>query len=408
MSQQGSGQASAKRAKRLYGRGSSALSRKQAGVLRSGKALGTRAKRKKYREEEEEEDNSEEEEEEDNSEEEEEEDNSGEEKTKKTAKPGAQGSRNTSKGSKTVADGEPREKTESNEEREKRLKAYLATYSQKNGHRVVSFAGGATIWTLPSYLAAAKRKSSSGLSQARVAFEKDLDAKPASWKNTHLFFDLHGYNLFHEPVQVVTLPGHHQGLFPLVDIVNRQVDGCGLTGALRSAMLPSVPNPEHGGDIGSLLRASIAVLDAKGKGGINCEVMSGKNAVQLYHAFNENKHAYPQERLDMHAALRAIKEKPLQIRHPIFLVSSKNADGGHYLRLDGGFPSLRALLPADLLEAIEDDYRRMEAKKALKNRGKSEGTRSTDEETEITEAAVEKEETNESDYNTSDFMFDDE
>jgi hypothetical protein len=207
---------------------------------------------------------------------------------------------------------------------------------------------------------------------------------------------------------VVTLPGHHQGLFPLVDIVNRQVDGCGLTGALRSAMLPSVPNPEHGGDIGSLLCASIAVLDAKGKGGINCEDKSGKNAVQLYHAFNENKHEYPQEKLDMHAALRAIKEKPLQIRHPIFLVSSKIADGGHYLRLDGGFPSLRALLPADLLEAIEDDYRRMEAKKALKNRGKSEGTRSTDEETEITEAAVEKEETNESDYNTSDFMFDDE
>jgi hypothetical protein len=266
------------------------------------------------------------------------------------------------------------EKAESGQEKEKRLRDLLADFGKKYGHCIVGFAETATIYTLGAGL---KLCCKNGVSKARHAFEKDLNSRPQNWIAKNLLIELHKCTYFGEMLSVFTLPGHHQGVFPLADITNRQVGCCGLTEALLSAMEPFVP--KLGLDRGSLLRVSGAVLQAKKEGGINLEVMSSMNAVQLFRAFTEIKHEYPLDKLDVNAAMKAIKATPLQIKHPIFLVSSKNADSGHFLRADGGFPSLRELVPADLLEAIEHDYNKTSAKKALKRVVKSDETSSTEE-----------------------------
>jgi hypothetical protein len=322
---------------------------------------------------------------------------------RKKAKREVQGSRKTSKGSEMVGGVVLGEKTESEEGREKRLKGVLAAYGKRNGHRIVGYAEGGTIFTVEAGLAQSQKGS---VSKARVAFEKDLRARPKGWRATTLFFELKNCTYFPTGLQVPTLPGHHQGFFPLADITNRQVGCCGLTAALLSAMQPYVPT--LGGDGGSLLRVSCAVLQAKKKGGINCEVMSGKNAVQLLRALADTKLEYPPEKIDVSGALRAIKEKPLQIRHPIFLVSSKCADSGHYLRANGGFPSLRGLLPAELLEAIEHDYNKAAANKTLQREAESEEASGPEEMSTSEELAAVDDEENEGDYNTSDFEFDEE
>jgi hypothetical protein len=266
------------------------------------------------------------------------------------------------------------EEAESAQERDKRLRDVLADFGKKYGHCIVGFAETATIYTLGAGL---KLCCKDGVSKARSAFEKDLNSMPQNWIAKNLLIELHKCTFFGKMLSVFTLPGHHQGVFPLADITNRQVGCCGLTEALLSAMKPFVP--KLGLERGSLLRVSGAVLQAKKKGGINLEVVSSMNAVQLYRTFTEIKHEYPLDKLDVNAAMKAIKETPLQIKHPIFLVSSKNADSGHYLRANGNFSSLRELVPADLLEAIEHDYNKTVGKKSLKRVLKSDEESSTEE-----------------------------
>jgi hypothetical protein len=300
----------------------------------------------------------------------------------------------------------------SKEEENKRKKELVKSFERTHGHRIVGFATSATVSTLPAGLA---RAHEGEVSKGQNEFLKDLKARPSAWIKKGLLIDLDQCTFFPQNTapQVWTLPCHHSVVFPLTDITNRQKDCCGLTNALLDAMSPYAP--ELGRDevqMGSFLRVSAAVAQAKKIGDVRIEVTSGKHAVPLYRAYTESMLPYPPKKLDVAGALRAIATKPLKIRHPVFLVSSKKADKGHYLSKGGGFPSLRQFLPDDLLEAIEYVDNTEAAKKALKrsvmNKDETSGTKEEEGSEEMFASGVDDMYTgDESECVSDDFMYPD-
>jgi hypothetical protein len=115
------------------------------------------------------------------------------------------------------------------------------------------------------------------------------------------------------------------------------------------------------------------------------------------------------EELTTKSVMAKIATNPLRINHLLFLVSSKEADPGDNLAEVGGYPSLRAHVPAPVLAAIAAvNKKKADAKKkkagVLVTVSKSEEASDPDLDE---EAGSSEEEANEGDLVSDDFMYDD-
>jgi hypothetical protein len=284
-------------------------------------------------------------------------------------------------------------------------------FCDANGHRVWAVAAGATIYTRNAGLAHLASMDKATWTPTQVSFVQELRANKTAGMIIVLDDD---YTAFPEPLlRVPTLPASHDPIFPTLCACNRTEGCCGFTSGIREALSKlSKPVFAKADDAAiqksSMLRVSAAVILAKTEGMVALEVVNDRYAKSFYRAFVDSK-LVPGEELTTKSVMAKIAANPLRINHLLFLVSSKEADPGDNLAEVGGYPSLRAHVPAPVLAAIAAvNKKKADAKKkkagVLVTVSKSEEASDPDLDE---EAGSSEEEANEGDLVSDDFMYDD-